>query len=373
MASTNTPLLKQPLITPKAVTASRVLTGTDSGTSWTNTNATGSITFTLPKAASGLTTVVSGLQFTFLISAAQPIVITPKTGDTIRGLAVSASYTLTGVGDCVQLTCIAPGFWDVICNTFPYGILTGPGGSTLSAPVTITAKSGNISLTVNGASGQPALVVNGNERLSGGIQITGYDTSGFTGQGIEVGLASSIGYVQAYDRSAVGWLSLVLDGNDISLYVGGSTATSLVLSTNATFLTMSNSSAGYSSAYGGVAGFRINNASGTMQSSLDFGKASVLTSRLRSDYAGNMTYVTTSAGVHQFFYGGDSGTGTLVAQINSNGLTQGVAAYLIQNLVTWTNHAAAAAGTLGNAPVAGNPTKWIAINDNGTTRYIPAW
>ena len=35
--------------------------------------------------------------------------------------------------------------------------------------------------------------------------------------------------------------------------------------------------------------------------------------------------------------------------------------------------AAAAAGTLLNAPVAANPTKWIPINDNGTTRYIPAW
>jgi len=30
-------------------------------------------------------------------------------------------------------------------------------------------------------------------------------------------------------------------------------------------------------------------------------------------------------------------------------------------------------GTLTNAPAAGNPTKWIPVNDNGTTRYIPAW
>lgn len=41
--------------------------------------------------------------------------------------------------------------------------------------------------------------------------------------------------------------------------------------------------------------------------------------------------------------------------------------------VALTNGAAAASGTLLNAPVAGNPTKWIPINDNGTTRYIPAW
>lgn len=39
----------------------------------------------------------------------------------------------------------------------------------------------------------------------------------------------------------------------------------------------------------------------------------------------------------------------------------------------FANGAAAAAGTLGNAPTAGNPTKWIPIDDAGTTRYIPAW
>ena len=40
---------------------------------------------------------------------------------------------------------------------------------------------------------------------------------------------------------------------------------------------------------------------------------------------------------------------------------------------TLTNGAAAAAGTLTNAPVAGNPTKWVPISDNGVTRYIPCW
>ena len=37
------------------------------------------------------------------------------------------------------------------------------------------------------------------------------------------------------------------------------------------------------------------------------------------------------------------------------------------------NGAGAHAGTLTNSPVTGNPTKWIPIDDNGTTRYIPAW
>jgi hypothetical protein len=38
-----------------------------------------------------------------------------------------------------------------------------------------------------------------------------------------------------------------------------------------------------------------------------------------------------------------------------------------------TNGAAANAGTLTNAPAAGNPTKWAPVNDNGTTRYVPLW
>ena len=39
----------------------------------------------------------------------------------------------------------------------------------------------------------------------------------------------------------------------------------------------------------------------------------------------------------------------------------------------FTDGAGASTGTLTNAPAAGNPTKWIPIDDNGTTRYIPAW
>ena len=41
--------------------------------------------------------------------------------------------------------------------------------------------------------------------------------------------------------------------------------------------------------------------------------------------------------------------------------------------VTLPNGAGVATGTLTNAPAAGNPTKWITLDDNGTTRYIPAW
>lgn len=49
------------------------------------------------------------------------------------------------------------------------------------------------------------------------------------------------------------------------------------------------------------------------------------------------------------------------------------ASFLIRAGATLNNGAASSTGTLLNAPSAGNPTKWIPIDDNGTTRYFPAW
>lgn len=46
---------------------------------------------------------------------------------------------------------------------------------------------------------------------------------------------------------------------------------------------------------------------------------------------------------------------------------------LIHTATNLANAAGAAAGTLLNAPSAGNPTKWIQIDDNGTIRKIPTW
>lgn len=46
---------------------------------------------------------------------------------------------------------------------------------------------------------------------------------------------------------------------------------------------------------------------------------------------------------------------------------------LLKTNSNFSNGAAANVGTLTNAPAIGNPTKWIPVDDNGTTRYIPAW
>jgi hypothetical protein len=46
---------------------------------------------------------------------------------------------------------------------------------------------------------------------------------------------------------------------------------------------------------------------------------------------------------------------------------------LFSSSLALSNAAAANTATMTNAPISGNPTKWLTINDNGTVRYIPAW
>lgn len=64
---------------------------------------------------------------------------------------------------------------------------------------------------------------------------------------------------------------------------------------------------------------------------------------------------------------------TLTGTLTATGLITGNSATLIKSNTTLSDGAAAATGTLTNAPAAGNPTKWVPINDNGTTRYVPCW
>jgi hypothetical protein len=79
------------------------------------------------------------------------------------------------------------------------------------------------------------------------------------------------------------------------------------------------------------------------------------------------------------------GTGDGVTQIDYNNTAAGIWTLaeplavpggtnpVLTTTAAVTSGAGASLGTLTNAPGAGNPTKWIPFNDNGTTRYIPAW
>jgi hypothetical protein len=53
--------------------------------------------------------------------------------------------------------------------------------------------------------------------------------------------------------------------------------------------------------------------------------------------------------------------------------TLGVARDAGMTFTNQTSGAGAAAGTLTNAPTAGNPGYWLKVSINGTTYKIPAW
>lgn len=76
-------------------------------------------------------------------------------------------------------------------------------------------------------------------------------------------------------------------------------------------------------------------------------------------------------GLDQYeFYTG----GVQRAVITTGGRIYAAAAtYPFGSTTAVTDGAGAAAGTLTNAPTAGNPTKWLSFDDAGTIRYIPAW
>ena len=69
-----------------------------------------------------------------------------------------------------------------------------------------------------------------------------------------------------------------------------------------------------------------------------------------------------------------SSTTTMTGRLTANGgITVVGGLYLLTTNSALSDGSSINTGTLTNAPDVGNPTKWIAINDNGTERYIPTW
>jgi hypothetical protein len=69
-----------------------------------------------------------------------------------------------------------------------------------------------------------------------------------------------------------------------------------------------------------------------------------------------------------------TGATTMTGRLTANGgITVVGGSYLLTTNSNLTNGSGSSLGTLTNAPDSGNPTKWIAINDNGIERYIPTW
>jgi hypothetical protein len=87
--------------------------------------------------------------------------------------------------------------------------------------------------------------------------------------------------------------------------------------------------------------------------------------------AGNL--VTLAAGLTNNAIISDGDGHVFLTQNSGGTFTNTGATFILRTQVSLINNAAAQAGTLTNAPSAGNPSKWVAYDDNGTTRYIPMW
>ena len=88
---------------------------------------------------------------------------------------------------------------------------------------------------------------------------------------------------------------------------------------------------------------------------------------------GVVTYTATIGTGSVVLAPGATGTGDVVLATNPT-----LAGVIVNGSGTFTltsqsNGAAAAAGTLSNAPSAGNPNFWLPVEINGVARFIPAW
>jgi hypothetical protein len=68
-----------------------------------------------------------------------------------------------------------------------------------------------------------------------------------------------------------------------------------------------------------------------------------------------------------------TGAVSMELRVTKTGVTIVGDTVLLHTGTALADGSAAALGTLTNAPAAGNPSKWIPVDDNGTTRYLPAW
>jgi len=69
-----------------------------------------------------------------------------------------------------------------------------------------------------------------------------------------------------------------------------------------------------------------------------------------------------------------SSTTTMTGRLTANGgITVVGGSVLLTTNSALSNNSQSNTATLTNSPGTGNPAKWIAIDDNGTERYIPTW
>lgn len=89
--------------------------------------------------------------------------------------------------------------------------------------------------------------------------------------------------------------------------------------------------------------------------------------------SGNVSIIANNGGTATEIFRATGTTAQSFAAFSAPSVTTSATDFIHKTSAALANAAAAEVATMTNGPVAGNPTKWIAISDNGTTRYIPCW
>ncbi len=310
-------------------------------------------TSTLAKRVIGTTDQV------YIVSGGIPVWSSTVTIATLS--VVDSGFRVVGSSDATKKLA-----FEVDAQTAGKTLTIDTGAQTLDRTLSVPVLSGNTTLAVIGQ----AQTFTGIQTFSTPIA----STSGGTG----VNNAGTI--TNASNTTITGGGTLALAGFTLTTPATGTAAIRGVANTFSVTQTFSATSAvsisgttgsGYTFGTFSGYGYMALNGDGSLSGTLGFfGGATGDNNLYFNAPSGNSVYArVNNADVLQMATGGITATPRITA---TGGVTVGTATLLTTN-VALTNGAGASAGTMTNAPAVGNPTKWIPINDNGTTRYIPCW
>lgn len=405
-----------PVTTTGTITASYALIPTGTGGFVRSTSPT--LITPILGVATGTSLNLSGLTASSAVATdgSKNLVSVTNTGTGNNVLATSPTITTPVIASITNIgTLTLPTSTDTLIGKATTDILTNKTFDTAGAGnvfkingVTITANTGTGS---NVLATSPTLVTPALGTPTAGVltSCTGLPlTTGITGilgvanGGVGVSLSATGGASQVLKQTSVGGTITVaqLAASDLS---NGNTGSGLVaLQTSPTLITPVLGVASATSitlANGSSNGVQLTAASGTngalsmgVGGSILFVLGSAIGSFSVNDHLGNtvLTIVETTPGTlstAQLVFSGTNqstsigsgsvqilgGLGIAKDIVSGGSIYTSTATFMNRSKTTFTNNAAAATATLTNSPTAGNPTKWIGIDDNGTTRFVPAW
>lgn len=212
----------------------------------------------------------------------------------------------------------------------------------------------------NGSTNPCFRIVNNTASAVNGISITGSATGAITANFATIGAIGSDANVS---------LKLAPKGN-AHVYID------VPASSNGALILGGTNLIGFTNINTNVMGFQAGSAGAQNVGVTSTGYALISSKLIKWTDAGNDMSGTFDTGLARNAAGiveVNSGTAGTLRDLKTRDVFTNDATFLIRTNTALTNNAAAQTATLLNSPTAGNPSKWIGIDDNGVTRFIPAW